>query len=102
MNEQEILDNAPDDGWTHFEKGGFYYRKDGSRLNVWITHTSSWSVPLVEEMRYLRSREDISRIAELESDKYTLARTYNQLFDQYQRLEEENLKTKSGTENNEL
>lgn len=66
MNEKEILDNAPDDNWTHVSDNNVYYwNKPDGLPHVWWARGEEWIDSPVHH--FLRSRKDIERIVELEA-----------------------------------
>ncbi len=66
MNEQYIIESAPDDNWTHYSpEDNKYFRKAGPFFKVWLEGTQVWSVPLSESYLDLRQREDIKTIHDL-------------------------------------
>lgn len=78
MTNQEILDNAPCDDWTHVDDSGVYYRHvESIEWDVFMSPDSGscWRrMPngCIECPASIRSRKDIERIVELE-EKIKLA-----------------------------
>lgn len=72
---QAIVDNAPDDSWTHYSdvKNSYIYI-DGDRVMAWLIHTEVWSVPLnrhdyvdlIRRSNICEALEQAKRIQELE------------------------------------
>ena len=107
MNNKQILDNAPE-GATHYAEGMHYlaYNKSGD----WMRYDPNgiggfcWFNANDFKFSYTRSfhsLSDLRRIVELEAQlamakekNYTLTKTYNNLFDSYQYLEDEMIEIK--------
>tara|TARA_R110000772_G_C13165592_1_gene426458 strand:- start:289 stop:825 length:537 start_codon:yes stop_codon:yes gene_type:complete len=68
MNNQEIIDNAPE-GATHFDtEYGFYWMMDRERSQAFSHSANKFEWDTLSS-DFLRSLEDIKRIAELEKER---------------------------------
>tara|TARA_R100000544_G_scaffold16105_1_gene7660 strand:- start:38017 stop:38358 length:342 start_codon:yes stop_codon:yes gene_type:complete len=104
MNNKQILDNAPE-GATHvlFQSlDNIYIKFDvHTQGRLYCKHKEGWRLATHVFYARLRSLSDLRRIVEIEAQlemakekNYTLTKTYNNLFDSYQYLEDEMIEIK--------
>ena len=102
MNNQEIIDNAPE-GTTHTETLAstriYYLKKDTNGMGYSVYLTNEWRTSMAVS-GFIRSLADIKRIVELENEKLTLCKseleTYALVMANARRLIKANVRTSNG------